>query len=320
MMSDADELDRQLVALAHDDSVPNKTLRARVLSASLAVLEAPCAPVHGARRATLPQRKPARYGAVAAALALIVLGGYALWPHRPDREGTHDPWWLGPPSAWAGEIGPVLAALASKGVTCRERTLIVQADGASHESSTVMTFYVSDNSYRRDIYDGEDLREIQWYVPDGDGMIQTSVRFDTRTYSVERHRGSFGRDDPVERLRSLVGFLDKADRLLGTALVNGHECVGFEIRASQYGDNPGTWVDRIWFDVSTKLPARIEHSGRPITGDDSRTSTTICDEFNYAGVLSAETFTPRIPAGFINAHPDELRGTAPRRADMDHTS
>ena len=99
-----------------------------------------------------------------------------------------------------------------------------------------------------------------------------------------------------------------------------YECVGFEIRASQYGDNPGTWVDRIWFDVSTKLPARIEHSGRPITGDDSRTSTTICDEFNYAGVLSAETFTPRIPAGFINAHPDELRGTAPRRADMDHTS
>jgi len=42
-------------------------------------------------------------------------------------------------------------------------------------------------------------------------------------------------------------------------------CVGFEIKASQYGNNPENWVDQIWFDVQTKLPVVIEERGRPVT-------------------------------------------------------
>lgn len=43
----------------------------------------------------------------------------------------------------------------------------------------------------------------------------------------------------------MVSRISRADRLLGTQTIDGHECVGFEIRASQYGDNPDTWLDRI---------------------------------------------------------------------------
>ena len=41
MTYDEDDLERQLVSLAHDDSAPSERLRARILDASLGVLEAP---------------------------------------------------------------------------------------------------------------------------------------------------------------------------------------------------------------------------------------------------------------------------------------
>jgi hypothetical protein len=183
----------------------------------------------------------------------------------------------------------------------------VAADGSQHTSSTWDIFYVSRDSYRRDIYDGDVLREIQWYVPDGNDMIQHYVRFDLKCYGALRHGGSFGVHDPIERIRFYVERLDKADRFLDEQTIDGHVCVGFEISASKYGSNPEAWLDRIWFDVETRLPVRIEQSGRPVTGDTTRTFTTIQDQFEYAPQVPADTFIPQEPPeGFINAHPDDL--------------
>ena len=240
---------------------------------------------------------------LAAAVILVVLGGVTFWPFG---NGGQSKWWLGPSAAWGQEI---LAALDNaRAMTCREQTVFVERDGSEHTSSTWDTFYVSNDSYRRDIYDGQTLREIQWYVPDGGDMLQHYVRYDLRCYGVTRHKGSFGVQDPVEQMRFLVGQLDKADRLLGEETIEGRDCVGFEIRASQYGSNPDTWIDHIWFDVQTKLPVRIEGMGRPVTGDTTRTITRIMDQFIYDAQLSADTFLPQPPPeGFINAHPDDLR-------------
>jgi hypothetical protein len=240
--------------------------------------------------------------ALAAAVILVVLGGITFWPLGKGGTGQ---WWLAPSAAWGQEI---LAALdTDRAVTCREQTTLVEPDGSEHTSSTWDTFYVSKDSYRRDIYDGQVLREIQWYVPDGDGMLQHYIRYDLRCYGAVRHQGRFAVDDPVAWLRVLAGQLDKADRLLGEAVIEGHDCVGFEIRASQYGSNPDTWIDHIWFDVQTKLPVRIEQMGRPVTGDATRTFTTVMDQFVYDAQLPADTFLPQPPPpGFINAHPDDL--------------
>jgi hypothetical protein len=230
--------------------------------------------------------------ALAAAVILVVLGGVTFWPFG---NGGQSQWWLGPAAAWGQEI---LAALDAAGaVTCREQTVLVEADGSQHTSSTWDTFYVSKDSYRRDIYDGQVLQEIQWYVPDGDGMLQHYVRYDLRCYGATRHQGRFEIDDPVTWMRALAEQLDKADRLLGEGTIEGHDCVGFEIDASQ-----------IWFDTQTKLPVRIEHMGRPVTGDATRTFTRIMDQFVYGAQLPADTFLPQPPPeGFINAHPDDLR-------------
>lgn len=241
--------------------------------------------------------------ALAAAVILIVLGGISFWPFG---HGGKDPWWLGPSAVWGQALLTTLGT--AQAVTCQERTILVEADGSEHLSGTWDIFYVSHDSYRRDVYDGDGLREIQWYVPEGGDMIQHYVRFDLRCYGAMRHAGSFGVYDPTQRMRFYLGLADQADKRLGEETIDGRPCVGFEIRASRYGNNPETWIDRIWFDTGTRLPVRIEQAGRPVTGDATRTFTRVMDRFDFAPQLPADTFVPQPPpAGFVNAHPDELR-------------
>lgn len=245
--------------------------------------------------------RTAKLTAAAVIAIVVVVGGLPFWPGDSDA----GKWWLGPPAAWGQEI---LAKLdASNGVTCREQIVVVMPDGSEHTSSTWNILYVSNDSYRRDIYDGDVLRETQWYVPDGDGTRQHSVRFDLESYFTHTGPGSFGNYDPVDRMRFYVGLIDEADTLLGEDTIDGIQCVGFEISASQYGDNPGDWIDCIWFDVETKLPVRMEKRGRPVTDQSDKTFTTIQSEFDYDPYLPADTFVPETPEGYIHAHPDDIR-------------
>lgn len=240
--------------------------------------------------------------AAAAVIAIVVLGGITFWPGGGSDNGK---WWLGPPAAWGKEI---LASLDTfKAVTCHEQNVLVMSDGSEHTSMTWNILYVSRDSYRRDIYDDDFLREIQWYVPNGSGTIQHSIRYDLKSYFINSHEGSFRNYDPVEWMRILVGLLDEADKLLGEEIIDGSNCIGFEISASKYGDNPEDWVDCIWFDTETKLPVRIEKRGRPVTNQPDKTSTVIQDQFDYNPALSADTFIPQTPEGFIHAHPDEIK-------------
>ena len=246
-----------------------------------------------------------KLAAAAAAIVIIVLGGVTFWPGGSSETGK---WWLGPPAVWGQEILATLDTIT--GVCCREQTVFVMPDGSKHTSSTWDKFYVSRDSYRRDIYDGNTLREIQWYVPDGNDMIQHYVRFDLRCYGAVRHKGSFGDSDPIERMRFYVRLLDDTVKLLGEKVIEGHNCVGFEISASKYGDNPQQWLDRIWFDIDTKFPVLIERERlcpRDKTQADFHPSITIEDQFDYNPQLSSDTFVPYIPDGFINAHPDQIR-------------
>jgi len=243
--------------------------------------------------------------AAAAAIAIIVLGGISFWPDSGPENGK---WWLGPPAAWGQEILAQLDTI--KGVTCREQTIWIEPDGSRRPSVAWNILYVSHDSYRRDIYDGDRLREIQWYVPDGDGTLQHSIRYDLKSYFAHSGEGSFGNYEPIERMRFFVRLLDQADMLLGENVIEGRNCVGFEISAAKYGDNPQEWLDRIWFDIDTKLPVLIEKD-RPCPRDKTQTdyhpSIRVQDQFDYNPELPADTFTPQTPEGFIYAHPDDIQ-------------
>ena len=117
-------------------------------------------------------------------------------------------------SAFATDALAALTQAKAEGVTVKERAIMVLADGARHTSSTTSVLFVGKDSYRRDIYESDKLRESQWYTRKGDGMLQTSVRFDSKTYTQETHRGAFGDQDPIERVSLLVKFIDRAERRL----------------------------------------------------------------------------------------------------------
>ena len=174
--------------------------------------------------------------------------------------------------------------------------------------------YVSEDSYRRDIYDGDQLREVQWYIPGKEGKtIHKSVRHDTKSYFTSEGEGSFRVKDPAKRMRFYVELLEKADRVMGKENIAGYECVGFEISASKYGDNP-----REWFDVETKLPVVIEKHGHHFTGRPDLKYITIMDQFDYNPDLAADTFVPWRPEDYINAHPDDIRADEGGEASSDY--
>lgn len=311
MTQTSEDLYRQLVRAGVEEGGPSGALRQRVRQAALTATD---------ERAKRPVRTSAPDGRTAvvhrrwvrwlpaAAVLVIVTGGLSFFSRAPQPGVPASPWWLGPTAAWAAQVDAAVAQAAIKGITCREQTVFVAADGSTHTSSTWDTFCMSHDSYRRDIYDGSVKRETQWYVPDANGLtVFTSVRFDTRTYSTDGPgTDSFGQHDPVQRMRFFTGLLDKADRRWGPEMIDGRACAGFEIRASQYGSNPDTWVNRIWFDVETMLPARIEMAGL-LASDGTGTITIVQDHFDYAPELPADTFVPRVPEGFTPCdHPDIL--------------
>ena len=263
---------------------------------------------------TILKTKTARFAA-AAVVALVVIGGMTFWPVGSPQNGK---WWLGPPAAWGQQIIAELEKIEA--LVYRDQAVSVGRFGSTHVSGTWSRNYEAKDRSREDRYyepTDEDtfgqnnpesvLQHVIYKVPDGQDLIQHDVSYEHQCYTIRINKGGAYQRDPIESLRFYVGLLDRADRILDTATFEGRECVGFEISADKYGDNPKDWIDRIWFDVETKLPARIEEHGRPITNRPGRTHTSIQDQFEYYAQIPAEMFEPDIPDGFINAEPDEVR-------------
>ena len=252
--------------------------------------------------------------AAAAVIAMVVLGGISFWPgSNPQNE-----WWLGSPAAWGQEIMAELEKIEA--LVYRDQSVFVSRYGSTHVSGTWSRNYEAKDRSREDQYyehTDEDtfgpsnpdsiLQNVTYKVPDGQDLISYKVSFEHQCYTIKTNEGGAYQRDPMERLRFYVNLMDKADRILDTATFEGRECVGFEIDTSKYGDNPEGRIDRIWFDVETKLPVRIERHGRPITSRPGETFTFIQDQIEYYAQIPAEMFEPVIPEDFINAEPDEVR-------------
>jgi len=246
----------------------------------------------------------------AAAVVVIVsiLGGVTFWPGRGSKNAK---WWLGPPAAWGQEIMDSLEKV--KTLVYRQRFVFVRPYGSTHVSGSWERCYEAKDMSRKDAYYDSDLVGIQYNIPDGNNTIRYDVSFEYQCFTTVMYEGGAHGHDPVKLLRFYVGLLDKADRVLGTEMFEGRKCVGFEISADKYGNNPKEWIDRIWFDVATKLPVRIEKHNRPATDHPEQTFTFIQDQFEYYVELPVDMFTPQIPEGFVNTHPDNIRAERERQ-------
>jgi outer membrane lipoprotein-sorting protein len=263
---------------------------------------------------TIMYSKTMKYAA-AAVIAIVIIGGISFWP---GSDSQNSKWWLGPPAAWGQEIIAKLETMEA--LVYRGQAVIISPYGSTHVSGTWSRNYETKDRSRTDRYyeptDEETfgdsnpesvLQHVTYNVPDGQDLVQYDVSYEYQCYTIKTIEGGAYEKDPVKRLQFYVNLLDKANRILGTKTFDGRECVGFEISADKYSDNPEDWINRIWFDVQTKLPVRIEKYDLPITDSPDRTITTIQDQFEYYAQVPAEMFKPEIPVDFINAEPDDVR-------------
>ena len=249
--------------------------------------------------------------ALAAAVILIVLGGVGLWPFGT---GPSDPWWLGAPAAWGQEILHSLEEIEA--IVYRQRVGYVSDYGPARMSRGYEIRFNAKDRYRRDRYDnGVDLMNTQWVLADGNDLRMIEVSYEYRCY-FERKNEAYGYlEDLMGHLQSYVRGLDKADRILKTEVFDGRECVGFEARA-RHGNKPPARLDRIWFDVQTRLPARIERHYVNAAWDAGQTHIVIHDQFQYYAKVPVDLFTPQIPAGLCQCpsgrHPGSQRSAGQR--------
>jgi hypothetical protein len=133
-------------------------------------------------------------------------------------------------------------------------------------------------------------------------MIGYSICFDLGSYFIKTREGvrnSGKKSDPAKGLRYCVQDLDRADRLLGTEIIDGHECVGFE------NDREDGETERVWFDVETKLPVRLESRNLIRSPGSKDRIIIIQDQYDYDVDVTPETFVPYIPEGFVPYQPGD---------------
>jgi hypothetical protein len=246
---------------------------------------------------------------LAAAVILFVLGGIIFWP---VGHGNKSQWWLGAPAAWGQEILHSLEQ--TEAVVYRQRVGYAMDYGPSQVSPGYEIRFNAKGRYRQDSYSNSgDLTSTQWVLADSNDLRMIEMSHVYRCY-FERKNQAYAYDDEImRRLRSCVRLLDRADRLLETQVFDGRECVGFEVSPAKYGNNPEGWLDRIWFDVQTRLPARIERHRPSSSFGAGQTDIVIHDQFQYYAKVPVDLFIPQIPAGYVNAAPDDIRKARDRQ-------
>ncbi|MHC4603487.1 MAG: hypothetical protein ACYS6W_09175 [Planctomycetota bacterium] len=253
---------------------------------------------------TVMEKRIIKYAA-AAVIAAIVLSGIAFWPDGGPENGKGG---TGLSAAWARDI---LASLEKvEALVYREQHVVSGGDyGPTKVTRWSERRYCAKSAYRKDVYDNSNnIICIQWILPEGEGFMMHGVWFKEQCYFPQEVEWRHFYMEEMDRLRQYVDLLEKPERILGTEIFEGRECVGFEISYSKDGKKQEGRFDRIWLDVVTKLPLRIEKHGiRDSFETPGQTLTNIQDQFEYYAEVPVETFTPEIPEGFINANPYEIQ-------------
>jgi outer membrane lipoprotein-sorting protein len=166
---------------------------------------------------------------------------------------------------------------------------------ASDQHTGQFTFYLSEQyGFRMDIRG--DGTGISWYVPpesDTLTMVIPSEKKWSKTPLPPEQRGKMPEqyEDPAEYVQR---FLARPQKELGRSVIDGVEVEGIEVTNPPMKEGKlADGVGRMWVDVQTELPVRIE-----IEGTADNRSVRWLMEFQWSEAVPASVFEPNIPSDY----------------------
>lgn len=158
------------------------------------------------------------------------------------------------------------------------------------------TFYLSERyGFRMDI-GADGGTAASWYVAPGSDTLVTVIPGEkkwSRTPLPPEQRGKMPEQykDPAEYIDR---FLAHGYKELGTSVIDGVEVEGIEVADPPTdGGKLDNGVGRMWVDVQTELPIRIEIEGTT----DGRTVQWLM-EFKWGDAVDPSAFEPNIPSDY----------------------
>jgi outer membrane lipoprotein-sorting protein len=170
-------------------------------------------------------------------------------------------------------------------------------DGASVADAHTgeFTFYLSEQyGFRMDI--GGDGQVVSWYVPpesDTITMVMPGEKRWSRQPLPPEQRGKMPDqyEDPAEYVRR---FLARPYRELGRSVIDGVEVEGIEVTDPPIKEGKlANAIGRMWVDVQTQLPVRIE-----IEGQADAMMVRWLMEFKWSEAVDPAVFEPNIPSDY----------------------
>ncbi len=162
------------------------------------------------------------------------------------------------------------------------------------------TFYLSEEyGFRMDIRGGDTL--ISWYVPpeqDTLTMVIPAEKKWSQTPLPPEEQGKMPEEyeDPADYLTK---FLARPTQELGRSVIDGVEVEGVEVTdPPTRGKKLENGVGRLWVDVQTELPVRIEIEG---TADGAAVQWLM--EFKWSEAVDPAAFEPNIPSDYTPLMP-----------------
>jgi outer membrane lipoprotein-sorting protein len=221
-----------------------------------------------------------------AAAATVIFGGLLGWNFLNGPQGGGVAWAAIPDRVKA--IDTFMFRLTIS-VQKKEDTSVADKHGGQ------FTFYLSEQyGFRMDI--GGDGTTVSWYVPpaaDTITMVIPAEKKWSKSPLPPEQRGKMPEqyEDPADYLQR---FLARPHKELGRSVIDGVEAEGIEVQDPPLERGKlAHGVGRLWVDVQTELPVRIEIEG---TADGKIVRWLM--EFQWSTAVSASVFEPNIPGDY----------------------
>jgi outer membrane lipoprotein-sorting protein len=230
---------------------------------------------------------------LAMAAVVIIAAGLAI--HYFAGEGTQKC------CAWA-QIADKVAQIK----TCVYNMHVQQSGetiGQKGQQTEFKVYMSSDYGSRTDTYLGGNIMQQVYEPADGNAMVMVMPSEKKYMRMVLTDEMRTKAKNQTQDLRTMVtqmaSGISSEHKDLGKETINGVEVRGIEVNnPPAYQGIYNNFTGRLWVDVATEYPVRIEIEGEMGTGADTIKTLMVMDDFEWGAELDPAVFEPNIPSDY----------------------